>query len=178
MIRPYVEDTHRASRIPHCSQVLFLLTPSCPLGGREATGLITCLSRLSYLLLKSTGLLLKSRCSEIIDDIHHGPVCRVRGSPILHGTAKHKSGQLSWQSKQDDVPGSRLRLRGPARASSLTRGRLMPQRPGLRYPPQPFLCFRGSGGHCCHWLSHCFPDKPLTFHMKYFLWTVFSVQRE
>lgn len=69
----------------------------CPLQGREVIVFIMCLSRLSYLFLKSTSLLLKSCCSEIIDDIHHSPVCRIGWSPILHGTAKHISRQSSRQ---------------------------------------------------------------------------------
>lgn len=39
-------------------------------------------SRLSYLFLKCTSLLLKSCYSEVIDDIHHGPVCRVWWPPF------------------------------------------------------------------------------------------------
>lgn len=69
----------------------------CPLQRREVIVFIMCFSRLRYLFLKSTSLLLKSCCSEIIDDIHHSPVCRIGWSPILHGTAKHKSRQSSWQ---------------------------------------------------------------------------------
>lgn len=41
---------------------------------------------INFLFLKSTGLLLKSCCSEIIDDVHHSPVCRIGRPSIFHGT--------------------------------------------------------------------------------------------
>lgn len=57
---------------------------------REGTAIL-CFCSLSYLFLESTGLLLKSCCSEIIDDVHHSPVCRIGRPSIFHGTAKHRS---------------------------------------------------------------------------------------
>lgn len=140
----------RGSLIPHCSLVFFLLTPFSPLWGREVTVIILCFSRLSYLFLKSTSLLLKSRCSEIIDDIHHSPVCRIGWSPILHGTTKHKSRQQSWQSKQ--VYAARLTTqspRGRPGPAPWDHGPLFPQRPRFRFSPRTviilvFLRFRRS----------------------------------
>lgn len=52
-----------------------------------------CLSRMSYLLLKCTSLLLESSCSKIVDNVHHGPVCGIGRPPIFHGPAKYKSSQ-------------------------------------------------------------------------------------
>lgn len=94
--------TGRASQIPHCPLVLFLLTPSACCE-EDVTVFIMGFSTPTYLLLKSTSLLLKSCCSEIVDDIHHCPVCRIRRPPVLHGTAKHKPRHLLWWSVQECV---------------------------------------------------------------------------
>lgn len=73
---------------PSLLSMPFLLSPFCLLWGREAIMFIVYFSRLSYLFLKCTSLLLKSCHSEVIDNIHYGPVCRIRWPPVLHGTAK------------------------------------------------------------------------------------------
>lgn len=98
-----MEDTHR---LTDPSLLTGPLPPHslCPLWG-TGNRVHLRLSRPTYLLLKSTSLLLKSRCSEIVDNIHHSPVCRVWWPPILHGTARHKSRHLSWRNMQECVTG-------------------------------------------------------------------------
>lgn len=76
-----------ASRPPHCALASLFIPCSVWTKGT----VIPCFCSLSYLFLKSIGLLLKSCCSEIIDDVHHSPVCRIGRPSIFHGTAKHRS---------------------------------------------------------------------------------------
>lgn len=86
--------------------------------GREVIVFTMCFSRHSYLFLKSISLFLKSRCPEVIDDIHHGPVCRIGWSPVIQGTAKHKHRLLVRTEHASVEPGSGLSLPIAGLASS------------------------------------------------------------
>lgn len=156
--------TCRVSQIPHCSLVFFLLIPSA-CWGEEVTVFIMCFSRLTYLLLKSTSLLLKSCCSEIVDDIHHCPVCRIWRPPILHGTAKHKPRHL-WQSMAQHSVSL-----GQALASLLWPSFPLEPWPSLPLEAQiPVYLSQDHNHSCVSWVqdiitltgsySYCFPNKP------------------
>ena len=159
-----LEDTQRDSLTPNCPLPPFLLTSFCPLSRREVILFIVRFSRLSYLFLKCISLLLKSCCSEIIDDIHHGPVSRIRWPPILHGTAKYEFRQQSGQSNASVW----------AWALPMSQGQAWPvhcnQRPrphGTCLRCMMILCFLGSEDCYSHWLSHCFLYKPLKYFLEY-----------
>lgn len=131
---------------------------------REGT-VILCFCSLSYLFLESTGLLLKSCCSEIIDDVHHSPVCRIGGPSIFHGTAKHRS-KVSECGTNAGMTGSLPCPSGPVWASSLGACYSLPSGPIPIYPQKDswcFFCVLVSCDHYSYWSSQWFLSKVFDF---------------
>lgn len=131
---------------------------------REGT-VILCFCSLSYLFLESTGLLLKSCCSEIIDDVHHSPVCRIGGPSIFHGTAKHRS-KVSECGTNAGMTGSLPCPSGLVWASSLGACYSLPSGPIPIYPQKDswcFFCVLVSCDHYSYWSSQWFLSKVSDF---------------